>query len=602
MISKQTIRVIFLLIVSLYSLNASTQDEILDKALTKKLYSKTEWHALIGYDEKFMTEDKTFLLDPVSPKEELIATIKSFFTPAKEYENINSHPLCRYPARRLFITHELDISNELFPKVECKDFDTYLKKAPADSIYLIYASEKVNNPSTMMGHSFIKIAGKNAKGIFVEHAVSFHTVIDTFNILKLGWENLVSGMRGIYTLQPYKNVLLGYTDKEDRNLWEYKLKLNDYRRKLIYYHLWELKNVHMKYYFTSYNCSTVIYYLLLLAKPKMQNDIKLWVTPLELVKMIYKYNLVSKATLHPSKEWLVKMYAEQVPFSTERSIKEIVDNNKYDEIAKLDIYSLKLLEAYLDFRFSKQQISKNEYLHLRKLIKKSKNYKPLNIDLSNYKLPYKTPPERQFGMGFAQMDHTAYAKFSFLGASHFLNDDNTEFMSESELKIGYLSLLVNTKSIKLEEFTLYGMKSYIPFDILTNDLSYQFEMSVKKEFTKTFTMQDTLKIDGGIGVDFLILNDINIFVLINGGVGYNRADSAHLFLNPEIGFMIYEVLGMKSLFYYEPNFKSSGFSYDKIVFEHNIFLKRSYKLFFHYEKFLAEKKLTNYSFGVSLLF
>jgi hypothetical protein len=109
--------------------------------------------------------------------------------------------------------------------------------------------------------------------------------------VKLIYQNTISGMKGMFALQPYTKVKQNYTQKENRNLWEYELVLSEYERKLIYYHVWELKDINMKYYFTSYNCSTVIYNILSLANPKIYNDKKIWITPLDSVKFLYKYNL-----------------------------------------------------------------------------------------------------------------------------------------------------------------------------------------------------------------------------------------------------------------------------------------------------------------------
>jgi hypothetical protein len=146
------------------------------------------------------------------------------------------------------------------------------------------------------------------------------------------------------------------------------------------------------------------------------------------------------------------------------------------------------------------------------------------------------------------------------------------------------------------------MKLYTPYDTLTHDFSYQFEIAVKKEFSKEMDYIDTLKIDGGVGIDFSIANDINIFALLNGGVGYNKEHNAHMFFNPQIGGMIYEIFNMKSLFYYQPFFIGTDKIYDKYSVKHNLFLSKNYKLYFNFEIFENKKEHVNYEFGLSKLF
>lgn len=596
------IRNFFLLIVCPLLLYSS-EAEILQKANVLKLYEKNEFRALLHYNNNLNIKDKKFILsENFSLQNELNSTIKAFYTPEKHYLNINNHPQCKFPARLLFITHELNISTEEFPKIDCPDFHTYKMKAPADKISLIFASEKVNNPSSMMGHTFLKYSGKNYNNIEVRHAISFYTILNSANIFKLAYQNVFSGMEGLFALQPYEKVVKLYTEKENRNVWEYQLKLSDYRRKLIYYHIWELKGVKMKYFFTSYNCSTVIYYILSLANPKIYDDDYLWITPLVTVKFLYKYNLIAKSELFPSDEWLLKMTAENLEDTKIKQVKGIVKEKTYNQISKLDFNSLKLLEAYSRVRYKKDDITSNEFQIIKKSIDTREENSSNVFDISEYKSPNKIPNERQISIGLKDINEEKFVKLSFLPASHLLNDYNREYFAESELKIGYLSLLINKDNIKLDEFTLYGMKSYIPYDTLSNDLSYQFEMSVKKEYTKKMKYVDTLKINGGVGVDFLFLNDINVFAMLNFGVGYNNEDHTYLSFNPRIGTMIYEIFHMKSLLYYQPFFINDVKVYDKYVLEHNIFLSKNYKFYFNFEQVNAQKNFINYEFGISKLF
>ena len=596
------IRRFFLLLIFPFFLHSS-QQEVSKKANNLKLYEKNEWKALLHYNKSLNITDKSYILsDDFSLSNELNSTINSFYIQKENYKNMNNHPQCKFPARLLFISHELNITDNEFPQVDCSDFKTYKMKAPADTISLIYASENVTNPSSMMGHTFLKYRGKNDVEREVQHAITFYTVIESANILVLLYQNIFSGMKGLFALQPYQKVVKQYTEKENRNVWEYQLKLSEYQRKLIYYHIWELKGIDMKYFFTSYNCSTVIYYILSLVNPKIYDDKKIWITPLDTVKFLYNYDLIEKSELFPSDKWLVKMTAEQLEKNEITTIQNIIQDKKYTDIPKLDFNSLNLLEACTHLNFKNNTINSTEFQIIKNTIQSAYKNNSNIFDISKYKSPNKIPNERQFGVGYKNRDKKEFVKLSFLGASHLLNDNNQEYFGESELKIGYVSILVNKDVLELEEFTLYGMKSYIPYDILTNDLSYQFELAVKREYTKKIKYQHTLKIDTGIGFNFLFVNDINIFSILNVGVAYNKDDSFHLFLNPQIGGMIYELFNMKSLFYYQPFFVNDTKIYDKFTFNHNIFLSKDYKIYFNFEQIYSKEKYQNYEFGFNWLF
>ncbi|MDP2893393.1 MAG: DUF4105 domain-containing protein [Sulfurimonas sp.] len=592
------IRRLFLLFF-LNNIAFASELEVLKLANELKIYDKTEWKALLHYNQKLNIKDKNFISsDKFSLKNELELTIGGFYEPKNNYKNINQHPQCKFPARLLFITNELNVSKNEFSKVDCEELKEYELKAPADTMSLIYASENVKNPSSMMGHTFLKYSGVSHKNGTVEHAVSFYTVIESFNLLKLAYQNIYSGMKGFFALQPYKNTLSQYIDKENRNVWEYELKLSEYRKKLLYYHIWELKDKDMKYYFSNYNCSTVLYYILSLANPAIYDDKKLWVTPLDTVKFLYKYDLIEHSKLIASNEWLVKMLKENVDSKDIDTIKTIVQSAKYDDIDTLDYYSYRLLEAYATLKYKNEELNIENY----KNIQSKTPHDDKGIDISKYKSPNNILPERQIAVGYARVEDENFAKISFLPASHLINDYNREYFGESELKIGYLSLLANSKKIELDEFTLYGMKLYLPHDSLTNDFSYQFEMTVKKEPSKEMRYASTAKIDGGFGVDIEVAKDINIFVLVNGGVRHNKYDNTDLFFNPQIGGMIYEIFNMKTLFWYEPTFLSNHKIYDKYTLKHNLFLNKNSNLYLNVEKMDGKKDIVDFEFGVSILF
>lgn len=594
----------FILFVLLSTFLFASQQQVLEDSFQRTLYEKNRWKALLHYNNELNIKDNNFILSSsFSLKNELIATINGFYKASSEYKNINNHPQCKFPARLLFISNELAISENEFPEVNCPGLKVYKEKAPADNISLIYVSEKVNNPSSMMGHTFLKYSGSNYQSRHVEHAITFYTVIESVNPLTLLYQNIFSGMKGMFALQPYKKTVEQYTKKENRNVWEYKLNLSNYQKKLIYYHIWELKEIRMKYYFTSYNCSTIIYYNLSLANPKIYDNAKIWTTPLDTVKYLYKYNLIEASNLLASNKWLIKMIEGEIPKQDVQKVKNIVlDNQTKDKTESLNFYQLQLLSAYAGLEYNNHKLKYSELKKINNEIDEKLSEDKKIVDISKYKTPMKIPDERQLGIGYSKINNTDYIELSFLGASHLLNDDNREYFGESELKIGYISLLTNKSKIELKEFTLYGMKSYIPYDVLTQELSYQFELAVKKEYTHTMRYKDTFKIDGGIGSSYQLTKDMSIYALINAGIGYNDDDKLHIFTNPEVGTIIYDVFNMKSIISYQPLFIGKNIIYNKYSLKHNIFLNKNWTFSLNGDLIHGEKDYTNYSILLKKLF
>ena len=593
---------IFLLFFFTFSLYASVST--VEQALQKELYNKNEWKALLHYENNFYIKDKKFLLDAAkTPKEELIATINNFYDDVGKYQDINQHPQCKFPARKLFIEHELGQVN-IFPKISCPALDEYRDKAPIDEISLIYVSENVKHPTSMMGHSFFKFDGKISQGK-VSHAASFYTVINSANPLVLAYQNFYSGMEGKFALRPYREVLMEYMN-EDRNVWEYKLNMDKYRRELIYYHIWELKDVELKYYFASYNCATVVYFSLVLAKPELYKQYSFWMSPLQSAKLLYRNNLIENVELSPTNEWLLRMSSQQLKHSQKNKIEKIVLNQESSAIHGLSYFELQFLLAYSISEYEKNEIDKKEFEKLLSDINKTLKKLDTNIDISEYKSPKKIPNERQIRIGYARQENKNYTKFGFLPASHFLSDDNREYFTESDLRIFGFSMIANRDAVYLDEFDVYGMKSYIPFEKYSKNFSYEFQIKVDRTLGREMNYLYKYQVDGGVGVDFQMFHDIHIFTMLNSGIAYDKMNKVYLDSEPYIGLMIYEIGDMKTVVRYSRQFINSKGILDNFDLEHNVFIEKNWKAnvsFSHFASLKKDAKSTNeFEFSLNYMF
>ena len=291
--------------------NEATINHIIKTAIENNLHKSYIWKSLLqATNDKLNIKDTNFILsgDNFSLENELAKTIQSFFDAPNDSVK---HPICRFPARFFWIKSELGLNDSTFPDVRCPEFEEYRNRAPAQKIYLIFVSENVSQPSSMMGHVFLKLSGHDHNSNYVEHAVSFYTIIDTMNIPLLIFKSTVTGMKGFFSLLPYSEQVKRYLEVEDRNVWEYGLDLSEKNKMLMYYHIWELKDLQMKYLFTGYNCATVIYNILSLSSENfLKNNNRLWITPKDVVKEAHRNNLIAGTKLIPSDKWNIRMLSE----------------------------------------------------------------------------------------------------------------------------------------------------------------------------------------------------------------------------------------------------------------------------------------------------
>ena len=254
MLQKSGSAAFFALLIGLSNSQAQGLDRssFAQKINASQLAKHPTWEALLHLDaNQPQIKDPSFLLSDstFSANAELLATL-NFLYGAK------TDAVCRFPARYLWLKDQLNLP--ALPLEKCADWVELSTRAPLDTLSLAFVSESVSLPASMMGHSFIKLAGHKFNGEYVEHAISFYTPAETYNLPKLYWESMVSGKDGVFALAPYQEVIKKYLDEEKRNVWTYDLDTSVNDRLLIQAHLLELKQTTLLYWFHSYNCATLL--------------------------------------------------------------------------------------------------------------------------------------------------------------------------------------------------------------------------------------------------------------------------------------------------------------------------------------------------------
>ncbi len=575
-------------------------DRLIKDAINANLHNSPVWKTLLHVSNgKLNIEDPNFILSKnnFSLKNELEQTIYSFFGNA---DKADSHGICKFPARFFWIKSELNIDDSVFPHVQCEAFSEYLKKAPSDDIALVFVSENVSNPSSMMGHVFLKLSGLNHKSNYVEHAVSFFTVIDTFNIPYLILKSTIIGMKGFFSLLPYSEHIDRYLILEKRNVWEYSLSLSESNKIMMYYHIWELKDLRMKYFFTGYNCATVIHNILALGAEDFPKETRLWITPKDVAKDAYLNRMISSSRLVPSNEWYIRMLSDMVSSKAQSDILNLFKNKSFDKIGTIasnnqdfGLYETELLASYALYLYNHKDISAEELNTINSRIKEFSDKNEYVIDLSQYKSPLHTYDDSQVGLGYKRKKDKNYLKLNLLPASNNLSDDNREYFNEYMLKLGEVDLIYRDGSIDIESFQLYAMKTLIPWNKFVKGLSGEFRLGLEEHRNKGLKIKKSANVAGGVGLTKKLTPDINLYFLINGGLGYGDS-RFYPYFYPEIGITIYEVLNMKTFCSYKyifNQFNSSDFYHDVSITQ-SFFGNKRFKVSGTY-KYKANKKYSD---------
>ena len=485
------------------------------------LASDPVWLAFLHNQKgrSYISDGNFFLSGLVdNPHVELMATIENLFAPDSKVAI-----RCRYPARYLWLSAKLNLKQP--DTSACHEFEQFKAKVPFDDLSLVYASENISSPASMMGHVFLRSSGLNDKRDEVSHAISYFTEIDSLNFVKLFYETVVVGKPGYFVVSPYNDPLIHYTKTEQRNIWEYQLKASDFDKALIQAHIWELRNVGIDYFFDKNNCATVTLFLVSIANPRLQTfENKSW-TPLDVVKAADHEEMIGDVITVPAYKWMVRTLQEM-----QRKVPQD------DRIETL------LARSASSYRYSKGVISRDEWLDEQDKTEGAKRYV---LDVGAYRTPTKRPQESQVRISL--QPEQSRIKVGYLPASHGIEDDNRNYFGDTEVKLFETAIAYDYESskVELDKFVLYSMKSLLPYDPVTRPFSGQVRVAYEEQIAPEGSLEHGFNLVAGGGYTVALGADVSFFALLNGG--YKQLEKAGWNIEPQIGLIVSEVFDMKTV-------------------------------------------------------
>ena len=539
-----------------YASQASIAEQVASSALHAGLSKQPTWAALLHVASgKAYISDSGFLLsgNNFSLENELLATITLFY-PARTRGEVDRPNLavCRFPARYLWMRSQIDLP--ALPIAACEELNEFKKRAPADEISVVFASENLAQPASMMGHVFLKLSGLNEKQQQVRHAVSFITDAGGKNVAKLFFDSIVVGKQGFFTLGPYEEKLDVYLRTEQRSLWEYQLALSSVQRELVQAHLMELKQTRLSYFFQHYNCATVVDFILAVASGQPLPEDGLWITPKDVVKRLDARGLIQSSQILPPNRWIIRAISEQLTAAERERIQADVDNYRLPVAESKDLdeqfIHLQLAKAYHGYRVETKQadsLSAEMYSKALRALEYEK-FPTMRLETTSFKNPIATPQDSQTEFGLQRREGGTFVRFGFTPVSHHLGDDNRQYFAENELLLLDFSILkeLGSSKVALDQFVLYGAKSLIPHDAMSGGISGAFRLGITPQRDSDFLLRRNVFVEGAVGLTKRIGQDVDVFALAGAGMSAGRS-GFNLYALPEVGLVVREVFDLKTL-------------------------------------------------------
>lgn len=468
----------------------------LDIAKQKQLDQHITWQRLMYADQKqnsevtyagyfYAKDGKTNL------NNELQADIKALFVEAPDNQSIR----CKFPARSRWLMQQLNINDQQLPKANCTEFEDWINQIKPYKATLIYATDFMGNPSSMFGHTLLRLDPKDQKQLnLVSYAVNYAATVKGDDNWSYAWKGLTGQYPGEYSLMPYYRKVKEYGDFESRDLWEYELNLTPEETRFLVEHIWEMQHVSFPYYFVSDNCAYRLLGLIDLVRPNLnlKQQFNYAAIPIETLKAVDQQDLVKEVVYRPALETqllaqakqhgtaLAKV-AHQVAFTETDQVQPILkayqpqDQAKILEMAYDDLY-LQYISHKVDADFAQPQL--RQLLAQRSQIEVDKQRQE---PIGPKKQPVEGHHARNLSVNVGEVQGQTFAEIGHRQAYHDLIDPQGGYRTGMQLLFLDGSLQYREDKLKLEHLDLLSVNSYNPIQPFKAPITWGFNFGWKQE-------------------------------------------------------------------------------------------------------------------------
>ena len=461
----------------------------IELAQSKKLSEHISWQRLLYTDHKGQSEvayTGYFLAENgrQSAQAELEADVAALFQAAEPNQAFR----CRFPARSQWLMQELAIRSEQLPVVSCPEFDEWFGKIKPYKATLIYATDFMGNPSSMFGHTLLRLDPKDQKELnLVSYAINYAATVAGEDNWSYAWKGLTGQYPGEYSLMPYYRKVKEYGDFESRDLWEYELALTEQETSYLVKHIWEMQNVSFPYYFASDNCAYRLLGLMDLVRPTLNLTEKFKVAsiPVETIKAINDEQLIQAAVYRPALETQLLSQAQQHGYRLAREahkLAEIKPANMSTALAQFnEAKQAKILEMAYDHLYllliGRKVSAEETQPKLRQILAlRSQSSQPKQR--TEPKQPSLDPVNghhaRNFSATVGEVQGEKYIELGHRQAYHDLIDPQGGFRIGTQLMFWDGSIQYRDDQLKLNHFDFLSVNSYNPITPFKTPLTWGF--------------------------------------------------------------------------------------------------------------------------------
>ena len=479
--------------------------ELIARARAAGLARHRQWRTLIHYEPRALGGVSSLIDSPsffaaadgkTNPEAELDATIRSFFARSAGFED--QSPQCLRIARYRWLKEELRFDPERLEEQRCAAFEEWFRTLDAERVTLAYPSAYLNNPSSMFGHTLLRIdrPRQPADTRLLSFAINFAADTGPDGGALFAVKGLAGGYRGYFSVMPYYEKVGEYSEIENRDIWEYQLNLRPSEVQRMLEHLWELQGHYVNYYFLSTNCSYVLLSLINTARPDLDlaQGLDLYAIPVDTVRAAVRQDgLLGDVVFRPSAMTRIEDLRDRLDVKQQdlalalalaRGEVPAHAPGLADQPPEARAATLELAQALLQYRLNAGELGRDvvapRSLELLRARAEVGQPSPVRAEPPSVR-PDEGHESVRLSGGLGMTGETPFVELGLRPALHDLLDPPAGYLDGAEIEIlggrarAYLGELP-----RLEDFTVVGIKSLSPRDRFFRPMSWRTKLGVER--------------------------------------------------------------------------------------------------------------------------
>ena len=525
-------------------------NELLNRAAALRLAEEREWQVLLHYRRTWlggvesMQDDPGFFLAPqgkTDPQAELAATLASFFVD-DDVGRSKQPAQCAFVGRYHWLKERLQFDDVRLPPLPCERFRKWFDEFNAEAISLIFPTGFMNNPSSMFGHTFLRVDGKDQtpQTRILAYTINYAAQLPPDAGIEYAFKGVVGSYQGYFSTIPYYLKVQEYRDIDNRDIWEYRLKLTEQQVTRLLMHTWELGNAYFDYYFFGENCAYHILSLIEAAEPSahLLDAFPAYTIPVDTVRLLREAGLVGEVISRPSRSTLVRRKRTSMTDDEQGWLDRLIRDPaglREDGFRALHIerqaFVLETASDYLLQHSAGAGEDGAPYREKNRAILRARS--ELKVTPSAVLIqPYVKQPDlghgtSRLGLGAGWRNQRAFEEVSFRGAYHDLLDPETGYTPDAQIELVSVGIrhYHDQSQARVERFGLVNITSLAPIHTLSSVPSWKVNVGMNTIRHNGCQLCSNGVASGGIGaaVESSLFKREVYFAFAEAEANYSRA-------------------------------------------------------------------------------